>query len=65
MDESEKVAAWDRIAAAWAVYCAEGAGVFDWDDDSRTVMAELTGRHPFEFMHAGPRVTSHGVTRPA
>jgi hypothetical protein len=38
----QKAAKRDRIRAAWETYRREGAGVFDWDYDSRDLMDELT-----------------------
>jgi hypothetical protein len=40
-DTAAKAAKWDRIAAAWNTYWDQGAGAFDWDDDSRDLMTEL------------------------
>jgi hypothetical protein len=31
-------------------YCTEGTKAFDWDEDSRKVMAALTGHQAFEWM---------------
>jgi hypothetical protein len=42
MTDAEK---WAKMAEAWERYCRLGASVFDWDSDSRTLMAELTGVH--------------------
>lgn len=43
MTGAEKIAAWERIAYNWKQYCKYGPSEFDWDDDSRKVMEELTG----------------------
>jgi len=50
LTNQEKIAAWDLIAAKWEIYCTRGAGEFDWDFDSRPVMAELTGHHSFDYL---------------
>ena len=40
--DAAKAAKWDWISAAWNSYETKGAGFFDWDYDSRTLMDKLT-----------------------
>lgn len=40
---------WARLRDAWVTYCKQGAGVFDWDSDSRALMTELTGERAFQW----------------
>lgn len=42
---------WRKIRDAWVLYCTKGAGEgFDWDYDSRDIMADLTGHDAFEYL---------------
>jgi len=50
LTDAEKVAAWNAIATAWMAYCTGGTASFDWDHDSRPVMAQLTGHRAFEYL---------------
>jgi hypothetical protein len=45
---------WIAISSVWQVYCREGAGAFDWDNDSRDLMTRLTGYYPFMGPDADP-----------
>lgn len=58
---------WRQIRDAWVLYCTKGAGEFDWDYDSRDIMADLTGHEPFEYMRlAGStpaQASSEGANR--
>jgi hypothetical protein len=38
------------IREAWVLYCRNGARKFDWDYESRPLMAELTGHHVGEWL---------------
>jgi hypothetical protein len=46
MTDAEK---WVKLRDAWITYYKQGASMFDWDFDSRTLMAELTGERAFQW----------------